>query len=184
MNSEYSKFKSYAEQLKFWRKIINDNIKVLLIGSEQFKKDILGNKKENKLSKGKYNVCICEEDSIKELNKYVKKIKDNIFVVSNDEKSELILECRKPSMNENENNEEIKYENYYDNELSNEINDVISEYSDVILANPEEIHDILCEFYVEIFNGSRFLTKLEQLNLLHEEIQEDAEELNINLEDN
>ena len=86
-------------------------------------------------------------------------------------------------MNENEYDSFENCSNYSnDTELGIDIQDVIEEYSELILSNPKEIHNILNEFYVEIFNSSRFLSKLEQLQILNNEIQEEAEELGINLE--
>ena len=108
MNSEYIKFNNYAEEIQFCRGLCSSTIlKILLIGTEQFKKDILGVKKETKLlRKQYYDICICEEEKIKQLSQYSKKIRHSIFVVSNDEKSELILECRKPSIDKS------KYDNF------------------------------------------------------------------------
>lgn len=184
MKSECIKFHNYAEQIQFSKGVVSTGLKILLIGTEQFKRDILGDKKEIKLSKGQYyDICICEEKEIKQLTQKAKRIKNNIYVVSNDEKSELILEYRKPSMNENEYDSFENCSNYSnDTELGIDIQDVIEEYSELILSNPKEIHNILNEFYVEIFNSSRFLSKLEQLQILNNEIQEEAEELGINLE--
>lgn len=183
MKSECIKFHNYAEQIQFSKGVVSTGLKILLIGTEQFKRDILGDKKEIKLTNGKYDICLCEEEKVKELTKYIKRIKNNIYVVSNDEKSELILEYRKPSINESKYDSCENCSNCSnDTELGIDIQDVIEEYSELILSNPKEIHNILNEFYVEIFNSSRFLSKLEQLQILNNEIQEEAEELGINLE--
>lgn len=179
MKSECIKFHNYAEQIQFSKGVVSTGLKILLIGTEQFKRDILGDKKEIKLSKGQYyDICICEEKEIKQLTQKAKRIKNNIYVVSNDEKSELILEYRKPSMNESKYD---SFENCSNTELNIDIQNIIYEYIELIHANPKAIFDILAELYVESFNSGLIAGKIEQLNLLAGDIQENAEEFNIDL---
>lgn len=189
VNSDVKKFDNYKEEIEFCKGLVFClGNKVLLIGSNQFKQDVLGNTKEIKLSsKEKYDVCICEQDYIKELSKYTKKIKNSIFVVSNDEQSELTLQYNYPSLNndnvqdESENNcqhncDKCNQENSFEEELTN----FIEEYAEVIEANPEHIRDILYEFYWEVYGTSHLQGKMDAFNLLSENIQTEVNELNSN----
>ena len=42
MKSECIKFHNYAEQIQFSKGVVSTGLKILLIGTEQFKRDILG----------------------------------------------------------------------------------------------------------------------------------------------
>lgn len=201
--SDIRKFKTYKEQVQFTRGITSTIIKVLLIGSDQFKQDVLGDTKEIKLKKNEsYEVCVCEEDYIKELSKYTKKIKDIIFVVSNDEECELTLQYKYPSMNKdiqdtneynidndfssnhnknyvNSNNckqncDECNQEDSFEEQLT----DFIEEYAEVIEANPDNIRDILYEFYGEVWSASHLQGKMDVFNYLSEDIQNNVDEIN------
>lgn len=202
--SDIRKFKTYKEQVQFTRGITSTIIKVLLIGSDQFKQDVLGNTKEIKLKKNEsYEVCVCEEDHIKELNKYTKKIKDSIFVVSNDEECELTLQYKYPSMdndiqniNKNSINNDFdnnQHKNDYVNKsqckqncdkckqedsFEEQLTDFIEEYAEVIEANPDNIRDILYEFYAEVFSSGRINGKMNVFNYLSKDIQNNVDEIN------
>jgi len=196
--SDIRKFKTYKEQVQFTRGITSTIIKVLLIGSDQFKQDVLENTKEIKLKKNEsYEVCVCEEDHIKELSKYTKKIKDSIFIVSNEEQSELTLQYKYPSMNndiQNKSENNSKHNFNYDNKqnqckqncdkcnqedsFAEELTDFIEEYAEVIEANSSNIRDILYEFYGEVFSSGRINGKMDVFNHLSEDIQNNVDEIN------
>ena len=196
--SDIRKFKTYKEQVQFTRGITSTIIKVLLIGSNQFKQDVLENTKEIKLKKNEsYEVCVCEEDHIKELSKYTKKIKDSIFIVSNEEQSELTLQYKYPSMNndiQNKSENNSKHNFNYDNKqnqckqncdkcnqedsFAEELTDFIEEYAEVIEANSSNIRDILYEFYGEVFSSGRINGKMDVFNHLSEDIQNNVDEIN------
>ena len=201
VKSDIRKFKTYKEQVQFTRGITSTIIKVLLIGSDQFKQDVLGNTKEIRLKKNEfYEVCICEEDYIKELNKYTKKIKNNIFVVSNNEESELTLQYKYPSMDskydadinniDNDSQHNFNYDDKQNNCKQNcdkcnqedsfeeQLADFIEEYAEVIEANPSNIRDILYEFYGEVWSASHLQGKMDVFNYLSEDIQNNVDEIN------
>ena len=206
VKSDIKKFNTYKEEIEFCKGIfLCLNNKVLLIGSNQFKQDILEDKKEIKLSsKEKYSICLCEEDYIEQLKNYTKKIKGNILIVKNEEQFELTLQLKYPSMN---NDIQNKSKNNIDNDFSsnhnknyvnnnkckqdcNECNqedsfeeqlaDFIEEYAEVIEANPDNIRNILYEFYNEVYSASHLQGKMDVFNYLSEDIQNNVDEINNN----
>ena len=179
VKSDIRKFKTYKEQVQFTRGITSTIIKVLLIGSDQFKQDVLGDTKEIKLKKNEsYEVCVCEEDHIKELNKYTKKIKDGIFVVSNEEQSELTLQYKYPSM-DNKYNADI--EDNIDNSLRNNdyVNQIESKQETEENCNScddckiqkefeESINAFVCEYVEVIYSKFKGIDKEELYKILYE----------------
>ena len=189
VKSDIKKFNTYKEEIEFCKGIfLCLSNKVLLIGSDQFKQDILEDKKEIKLgSKEKYNICLCEENSIEQLKNYTKKIKDNIFILENEEQSELTLQYKYPSMNDNIKNANENNIDNIDNSLRN--NDYVNQIEckqeteencnscddckmndiDVIQKEFEEsINAFVCEYVEVIYSKFKGIDKEELYKILYE----------------
>lgn len=183
IQSDIKKFKDYATEIEFCKGVFScPNNKVLLIGSNQFKQDILGDKKEIKLDKNeKYTICLCEESNIKDVNKYIKKIKGNIFILENKENEEFILEYKHPSMNDNYNSDMNNVDNNSNNSLRN--NNYVNENSckqktekdynvndinSIQKEFEESINSFVCEYVEVICSKFKGINKEELYKILYE----------------
>lgn len=194
MNAEFKKFNNYKDCILFAQNLIlnNPNKEILILGSDEFTNDILDIKYKNcqieelesefitdddndrptRLNKTVYEYAIIHENFIKQLKRY--KVSKMAYIISDIKKDY-----------DNFNNECSCEDcmNCNNNELNDDVADIIEEYASIILANSEDVYDILEDLYYKSFNSGVIAGKCENLQLLTEDIQEDLANINDDFND-
>ncbi|MDV3426620.1 MAG: hypothetical protein LIR50_05455 [Bacillota bacterium] len=179
MMTEIRHFKNYKTQIGFCSGILKEfqGNNILLLGSDQFVKDIINTnknqielieqdndideKEKSSLITSEYLYALVEEDSIKELHKFKDKIKYTAYILENDEDNKIF----------NEIEDKHTYE-YYDT-----LDSIIEEYIDML--NYVDTKQNRKEILVELFDLGYRTGEIEtKLNIGYGIIDEAEKEIN------